>query len=155
MWRGSSRLQRCKQYLHRGTPLRAHPCQHSCLSFLTQPCFLCSSPGLTGSLAILGGLWLHINPYGNLHWSSDDLLVGMTCILPLLLSGKSQGLLNPCLMICMLSELPQCRSLLVYLLAGGRAAACSRRSLLASVASVLQRGVVHASSLCARLSWSS
>lgn len=50
--------------------------------------FACRSPGLTGSLAILGGLSLHINPYGNLHWNPNDLATGLTCVLPLLLLGK-------------------------------------------------------------------
>ena len=67
----------------------SQPAVSAMLPFLLQPYVSCSSPGLTGSLAIVGGYWLHISPYGNLHWNPDDLLVGMTCILPLLLLGEA------------------------------------------------------------------
>ena len=60
-------------------------------------CASCSSPGLTGSIAILGGLYLHTNPYGNLHWNSEDLLVGLACALPLILLGKQSLLHIRCL----------------------------------------------------------
>ncbi|BDA40622.1 hypothetical protein COCOBI_01-2750 [Coccomyxa sp. Obi] len=43
------------------------------------------SPGLTGTLAILSGRLLNLDPFGSLRWERHDAYVGLLCILPLLL----------------------------------------------------------------------
>lgn len=56
-------------------------------------CHACRSPGLTGTLALLSGYLLHLDPFGGLDWDGHDAYVGVLCILPLLLLGAAPLLL--------------------------------------------------------------
>lgn len=48
--------------------------------------------GLPGTAAILAGYYLHLDPYGHLHWSSADALIGLAGAVPVALA-------DACLMI--------------------------------------------------------
>ncbi len=48
----------------------------------------CRSIGLPGTAAILAGYYLHLDPYGHLHWSSPDALVGLAAAVPIALGGE-------------------------------------------------------------------
>lgn len=47
----------------------------------------CRAVGLPGTAAILAGYYLHLDPYGHLHWSSADALVGLAGAVPVALAG--------------------------------------------------------------------
>ncbi len=49
----------------------------------------CRSVGLPGTAAILAGYYLHLDPYGHLHWSSPDALVGLAAAVPVALTGEN------------------------------------------------------------------
>lgn len=42
--------------------------------------------GIPGSIAVLAGYYLHIDPYGHLHWSTPDALTGLACAVPVALT---------------------------------------------------------------------
>lgn len=48
----------------------------------------CSTLGIPGSIAVVAGYYLHIDPYGHLHWSLPDALTGLACALPIALTGE-------------------------------------------------------------------
>ncbi|DBA67334.1 TPA: hypothetical protein ACH3X2_001631 [Trebouxia sp. C0005] len=47
------------------------------------------SIGLPGTAAILAGYYLHLDPYGHLHWSSPDALVGLAAAVPIALGDAT------------------------------------------------------------------
>lgn len=49
--------------------------------------------GVPGCMALAAGYLLHLDPYGQLHWSSHDALVGLACAAPTLLTDF--GLMVP------------------------------------------------------------
>ena len=48
--------------------------------------------GFQGTLAVLLGTYLHVDYWGHLHWSTNDLLVGLACGIPVLMLGMLYGL---------------------------------------------------------------
>lgn len=65
----------------------------------------CRSIGLPGTAAILAGYYLHLDPYGHLHWSSPDALVGLAAAVPIALGGENPPRLHRdkphfCMHIC-------------------------------------------------------
>ncbi len=40
-----------------------------------------------GTLAVVAGLLLQLDPFGNAHWSLEDVSVGLTCVWPILVIG--------------------------------------------------------------------
>ena len=53
----------------------------------------CSTLGIPGSLAVVAGYYLHIDPYGHLHWSLPDALTGLAWALPIALLGTHPSVL--------------------------------------------------------------
>lgn len=47
------------------------------------------SVGLPGTAAILAGYYLHLDPYGHLHWSTPDALVGLAAAVPVALADAT------------------------------------------------------------------
>ncbi len=54
------------------------------------------SPGVTGTLAVVAGYLLKLDPFGNLHWDAEHLAVGLACAAPFMLLGARPGLLRHC-----------------------------------------------------------
>jgi hypothetical protein len=54
----------------------------------------CRSPGLTGTVAVLAGHLLHLDPFGRLHWDSHDAALGLLYMLPCLLLGRTMSVSN-------------------------------------------------------------
>ena len=52
----------------------------------------CRTVGVPGCMALAAGYLLHLDPYGQLHWSSHDALVGLACAAPTALTGQSPTL---------------------------------------------------------------
>ena len=50
------------------------------------------SPGVTGTLAVVAGYLLKLDPFGNLHWDAEHLAVGLACAAPFMLLGARPGL---------------------------------------------------------------
>lgn len=53
----------------------------------------CSTIGIPGSLALVAGNYLRIDPYGQLHWSLPDALTGLAWALPIALLGMRLSVL--------------------------------------------------------------
>lgn len=47
----------------------------------------CSQAGFRGSIALLLAYFLHLDAFGNIHWDSHDLLVGLALGSPVILLG--------------------------------------------------------------------
>ena len=57
--------------------------------FLYVLCALyCRSPGVTGTLAVVFGYLLKLDPFGGLHWDPGHVAVGVACAAPLVFLGK-------------------------------------------------------------------
>ena len=49
----------------------------------------CSLTGLYGSAALLLAYFLHLDAFGNIHWDSHDLLLGLALGSPVMLLGAA------------------------------------------------------------------
>ncbi|KAK9837256.1 hypothetical protein WJX81_002098 [Elliptochloris bilobata] len=50
---------------------------------------LTSSPGVSGTLAIIGGFFLKLDPFGGLHWDSSHAVIGLACAAPLIFTDMT------------------------------------------------------------------
>ena len=64
----------------------------TCASPLQPPAVCGRSPGTKGTVAILAGYLLKLDPFGGLHWDAGDLAVAAAYAAPVLLTGVPASL---------------------------------------------------------------